>query len=173
MSITDELRAWMRVVLTDDDPAHAIADRIDAEYKKAEGERKAKDGQMWLKGYAECHAELMEGNEVIAADLEKAGWVRLPKDADGEPISVGDVMMCDGEIFEVRFIRFNGEFWAMNTKGWNPAATRHYHKPTVEDVLREMCLEIDRRYARGRVDYDALFTEYAKKLREVVEHERD
>lgn len=80
--ITGELREWAQSdalragmsLRTARDQALAIADRIDAAYQKAEDEWKAKDGQTWLRGYGECHAELMEGNEIIAADLERAGW---------------------------------------------------------------------------------------------------
>lgn len=64
MRITDELREWMRVVLTDDDSAHAIADRIDVEHQR----------QL----------------DVLYKDMSDAEWVRLPKDADGVPIRVGD-----------------------------------------------------------------------------------
>lgn len=144
MSVTGELREWMRVVLTDDDPAHAIADRID---------------------------------EAIASE-----YVGLPKDADGEPIHIGDVMdskvdyLFDGRPFEVRAMRRDECGWEVYDRlgdRYEPNSLRHHRKQTVEDVLREMCLEIDRRYARGRVDYDALFTEYAEKLREAIEHDRD
>lgn len=172
MSITDELREWMRVVLTDDDPAHAIADRIDAEYQKAEDEWKAKDGQTWLRGYAECHAELMEGNEVIAADLKKAGWVRGPLDADGEPIHVGDVMeWCDpdGEVTvtcEVDavgvecFFAWDGANGRYAQKCAN--AYRHHHPPTVEDVLEQF---VARWMDTHHDDLPALKAEYAKRLR--------
>ena len=69
MSITDELRKEARgldrYVYTAEQAEHltAIADRIDAEHQKALDEWKAEHGQMWLKGYRECHVELLEGNE--------------------------------------------------------------------------------------------------------------
>jgi len=190
MSITDELREWMRVVLTDDDPAHAIADRIDAEHQKALDEWKAENGQMWLKGYSECHAELMEGNETLASDLERCGWVRLPLDADGVPIHVGDEM----EPISVKYDRFGVVTLCMDTRDgrwslltdldgeWSHdelCQLRHYTPPTVEDILMEFhermdelgttdqCVGSDRAYAvdallRERAE---LVAEYAAKLR--------
>ena len=190
MSITDELREWMRVVLTDDDPAHAIADRIDAEHQKALDEWKAENGQMWLKGYSECHAELMEGNETLASDLERCGWVRLPLDADGVPIHVGDEM----EPISVKYDRFGVVTLCMDARDgrwslltdldgeWSHdelCQLRHYTPPTVEDILMEFhermdelgttdqCVGSDRAYAvdallRERAE---LVAEYAAKLR--------
>ena len=97
MNIADELRTWVggslrasMSLLTARDQLLAIADRIDAEYQKAEDKWKAENGEMWLKGYTECHVELMEGNEVIAPSLEEAGWAKLPKDAGDEYIHEHD-----------------------------------------------------------------------------------
>ena len=152
MGITDELREWFdRYTMRKDvyDELTAIADRIDAEHQKAEDEWKAKDGQTWLRGYGECHAELMEGNKVIAADLERAGWVKLPKDADGVPIRIGDVMEFiydppqDQPMFEVSgfgadetlFYAARGE--VIPRKVTKASVVRHHQPPTVEDVLRE------------------------------------
>ena len=149
-----------------------IADAIEAEHQKAEDEWKARDGQTWLRGYAECHAELMEGNEVIAADLEKAGWVRLPKDADGEHIQPSDIPYLtkanDGK--RLAFcpsleLRQDGT-WRL--AGWTPDRYR-ISKPTVEDVLREFADEVWNRYCNGTTASDSgvreLEAEYAKRLR--------
>ena len=182
MSITDELREWVRdhtVSCSDNRIALvAIAERIDAEYQKAEDEWKAKDGQSWLRGYAECHAELMEGNEVIAADLEKAGWVKLPLDADGVPIHVGDVMeWCDpdGEVTVTCEVDAVGVecFFAWDGANGRYAQKcandyRHHRPPTVEDILKEFASDIAD--VLGGDDFrlednDELFAEYAAKLR--------
>ena len=199
MSITTELREWARdntvqgVVLTTHPAQHpvhgtlesllAIADRIDAEHQKALDEWKAKHGQMWLKGYSECHAELLEGNETLASDLERCGWVRLPVDADGVPIHVGDVvtmqLLFGGESKPLVVDRMelshgrDGDLWcvALDTdkECWNqPSLMRHYTPPTVEDVLREFASDIAD--VLGGDDFrlednDELFAEYAAKLR--------
>lgn len=150
MSITDELRKWLKSLYTPNsgavkDEGERIADRIDA----ALAER----------------------------------YVELPKDADGEPIHIGDVMESgDGDVFTVSSVDYGlhpssgrGKFWML----WNEDADfyecayecRHHKQPTVEDVLRDMCLEIDRRCERGSIDYDELFAEYAAKLRLAKEGE--
>lgn len=103
---------------------------------------KAKSGDMWLKGYHECHEELMEGNATLAADLEKAGWMMLPKDSDGVPVRIGDMMewpdtttaevvgVGDGTFFYVEV----GETVAH----WTRTHDKIHHQPeSVEDTLRE------------------------------------
>lgn len=92
-----------------------IADRIDAEYDKT----------------------VCELN-----DLASSG-ISLPVDADGVPIRVGDVMEwpTTGETFEVVGIGDGVLFYVEDGSeqaDWTGASTkRHYHAPTVEDVLRE------------------------------------
>lgn len=173
MSITDELREWAKEHLSRNSIL-AIADRIDAEHQKALDEWKAEHGKMWLKGYAECHAELLEGNETLASDLEGCGWIRLPKDADGVPIHVGDVMEeRSGHTFEVAsLMAFGGsENWLALSDPRNfssfrePHDIRHYHAPTVEDVLQKL-LEQAVGYSDAHTTV-ALNTiaEYAAKLR--------
>lgn len=198
MSITDELRRYIHREMWDlpkwKDELQPIADRIDAEHQKALDEWKAEHGQMWLKGYSECHAELMEGNETLASDLERCGWVRLPVDADGVPIRVGDVvtmqLLFGGESKPLVVDRMelshgrDGDLWciALDTdKGcWNqPSLLRHYTPPTVEDVLAEFhermdelgttdqCVGADRADAVDALlrERAELVAEYAKRLR--------
>lgn len=175
MSITDELRAWAKEHLSRSSIL-AIADRIDAEHQKAEDEWKAKNGDTWLKGYAACHEELMEGHPVIAADLEKDGWVKLPVDADGEPIHIGDVMdniVCPSVHREVTGVGVECFYGWDNCSGrysqFDVNRYRHHHEPTVEDVLTKF--GIDWEYEDNCDDRAALLAEYAAKLRlaEVVD----
>ena len=157
MSITDELRTGgiyrfqsNRRVFTEEELT-AIADRIDAEHHKAEDELKAKDGQSWLHGYAECREELMEGNEVIAASLEEAGWVKLPVSEDGDVLHIGELVderlpfggyAAPAPIDTMELSRgASGYVWMVKLDAENralisPKLLRH-HAPTVEDVLRE------------------------------------
>lgn len=138
--------------------------------QEAEDELKAKDGQMWLRGYGECHAQLVEGNEVIVEDLEKAGWVKLPLDADGIPIRIGDVMewpdtstaevvgIGDGTFFYVE----DGE----DAADWSSASDKiHHHAPTVEDVLREFADRVCNSGHQWGLDAADTIAEYAAKLR--------
>lgn len=96
-------------------------------------------------------------------------YTALSLDAEGVPIRIGDVMewpdcstaevvgIGDGTFFYVE----DGE----DAAEWSSASDKIHHRaPTVEDVLREMCLEIDRRCERGSINYDKLFAEYAAKL---------
>ena len=169
MSITDELREWMRVVLTDDDPAHAIADRIDAEH---EAKVSYWQGACYEDGYKEGLAD----NEGAMAER---GWVKLPVDADGVPIRVGDVMWQKDRITKRAckaimgdtYVMLDGIQGAVYAKGLT-----HYHAPTVEDVLRECCykyhsLLIDdmndaiNRVERDYIAPDEIIAEYAAKLK--------
>ena len=152
----------------------AIADRIDAEHQKAEDEWKAKDGQSWLHGYAECHAELMEGNEVISASLEEAGWVRLPKDADREYIHEHDkvdwrdhagtwhenatvVAVCNDGCYVMDGVVFHV----------HKSDIRHHHAPTVEDVLYDGLKHFGAVEERTP-EVDSWVCEQAAKLREML-----
>ena len=172
MSITDELREytekqikWLDMTKVHYHKLFEIADRIDSEYQKAMDEWKAKHGQMWLKGYSECHAELLEGNETLASDLESCGWVRLPKDADGEYIHVGDEMDGYGKTIEVVELCIGRSGWVIVSRDGNAYddtfAFTHHKPPTVEDVLREF-LEDWR--ASTMADGDDIIAKYATKL---------
>ena len=72
---------------------------------------------------------------------EEHGLVRLPTDADGEPIHIGDVMeWCDsGETLTVEGIGSDVLFYIDGENAeWTAARNkRHHHEPTVEDVLRK------------------------------------
>lgn len=160
MSITDELRKWVTDHYSGwpskQSEGYAIADRIDAEHEKATSE-------FWARI-----------NAVPATDENMAehGWVRLPVDANGEYIHIGDVMEGEkigggyGEPFEVvGYVMSNGELEPMDEHR-NPRKRkylRHHHVPTVEGVLREMlCAWEDTPTGEG---VDGIIAEYAAKLR--------
>ena len=161
-----------------------IADRIDAAHQKAEDEWKAKDGQSWLHGYAECRAELMEGNEVIAASLEEAGWVKLPVSEDGNVLYIGDLVdeklpfggyAPPAPIDTMELSRgASGYCWMVKLDAENralvsPKLLRHHHAPTVEDVLREFGDWYA--HTKGGCDEDGIIAEFAAKLRLAGEEE--
>ena len=167
MSITDELREWTRIntVNCSDNRIAlvAIADRIEAEHQKALDEWKAEHGQMWLKGYSECHAELLEGNETLASDLERCGWVRLPVDVDGVLILDGDKMVTShGDVFIVTHIMLENGTWTVH--GWNPSRLHHY-RSTVENVLMEFADKVCNSGHQWGLDAADTIAEYAAKLR--------
>lgn len=145
MSITDELRAYAHDCCARiDDELHEIADRIDAEHEKA----------------------IRELNNLADAS------VLLPVDADGEYIHIGDVMeskgsdLLFGEVsFEVRGMRCDEYGWEVYDRlgdRYAPSLLCHYHKPTVEDVLREM-LDAWGELPSNATN-EAIIAEYAAKL---------
>ena len=179
MSITDELRLFAADpytgwVPTDKQQAElrAIADRIDAEHEKALAEQ--------FKALTIDMKPMTDEN--MAAD----GWIRLPKDADGETIHVGDAVTCGATVWTVTGLKFLCEGWGIcctvynehggsGTSVYPPCDLHHYHAPTVEDVLREMRVELDgvtALYVGEIIDSDErdcdearIFAEYAAKLR--------
>ena len=162
MSITDELRKWGYGFCGDThDVVTAIADRIDAEHQKALDEWKAKHGQMWLKGYKECHAELLEGNETLASDLESCGWVRLPKGADGEYIHIGDVMAYADNTKPMGVVALVPPAVFLTDDGPRYADMCRHKPTTVEDMLYAF-LEDWR--ASTMADGDDIIAKYATKL---------
>lgn len=159
MGITDELRKWKgniqtclapEVVLQLRCELNDIADRIDMEHQKA----------------------IRELNNLADAS------VLLPVDADGVPIHIGDRVEDNERV--VRIVITDGS--------WEPSVyieklpnvlheyfcneVSHYHKPTVDDVLREFAEKvIDSQVPNVHPTYEEAIAEYAKRLRLVGEDE--
>ena len=158
MAITDELRHYIEGAeqlygrgcprLT------AMCDRIDAEHDRAIA--------------SVMNDALYHANDKDMADL---GWVRLPKDADGECIHVGDELRDEWHEQnqgEVEWLMLDHHGWWLMLKNscerfyvhefheW-----RHHHAPTVEDVLHEFICD----HEEGVRDEVDLIAEYAAKLR--------
>lgn len=181
MSITTELREWARdntvqgEVLTTHPAQHpvhgtlesllAIADRIDAEHQKATAGCIHYDPE---RHYCSVHG-----------DTEN-GWVKLPVDADGVPIHVGDVIderlpfggyAAPAPVDVMELSRgANGYGWmvrldAANSAFISPKLLRHHHPPTVEDVLEEFAQMYIACNDKGTI------AEYAKRLRLAGEDE--
>ena len=100
-------------------------------------------------------------------NMSAAGWVRLPLDADGVPIHVGDVMeniVCPPVHREVTGVGVECFYGWDEGNGrysqFDVACYRHHHAPTVEDVLREFADEVQR-----CCDTEDTIAEYAEKLR--------
>ena len=154
MSITDKLRSWAEgdalragmSLRTARDQAIAIADRIDAEHESA------------------CAEAYGNGVMSVPIALDESQWVKLPVDADGVPIHIGDEMEgvdkydtlkeVRGKVITVSFesdgiVDVAIQAWNSDGKSWHRAyldpdasVYRHYHAPTVEDVLREFALAV-------------------------------
>lgn len=159
MSITDELRHNIKgaeqLYGRECKRLTAIADRIDAEHEKSVVDALLNDG-------------LPMSDEVMA----ELGWIRLPVDADGVPIHVGDVMDYLEALhtdvparFKVQDMFYFGKGeWRLRAypATYEPEKCRHYHALTVEDVL----IEFGEWYAhtKGGCDEDGIIAEYAAKL---------
>ena len=156
MSITDELREYANTRISPNKGMlTAIADRIDAEHEMETSE-------FWAKI-----------NAVPATDENMAehGWVRLPVDADGEYIHVGErVQLIGNDPSTVSHMSLADDGWrvyvkydgVIGTGSGEPKRIRHYHAPTVEDVLEEF---VARWLETHHDDLPSLKTEYAAKLR--------
>lgn len=165
MNITDELRDCIRTAnrgyedvrnpYNDREILHIpeeellkIADRIDAEHESA------------------CAEAYGNGVMSVPIALDESAWVKLPVDADGEPIHVGDVM--ENTIHQPTHREVTGVgaecFYAWEDRcgrysQFSANCYRHYHAPTVEDVLREFADEVQR-----CCDTADTIAEYAAKL---------
>lgn len=169
MSITDELRKWGYGFCGDThDVVTAIADRIDAEHERLMDEQ-----------YKSLTVDMKPmTDENMAAD----GWIRLPVDADGEYILVGEAVTCGATVWTVTGLKFLGKGWGIcctvynehggsGTSVYPPSDLRHYHAPTVEDVLfsyGQSCIRISNEAETDAAEQTMLAKlreEYAAKLR--------
>ena len=160
MSITDELReyakgwrdrgCYKRLI--------AIADRIDEQYAKARD-----------KAYNEGVYD------AIDADKNAMGYIKGPVDADGVPWHLGDKV--DGMVGEITYLTVGYIGWAFrlgDAYTFPCEKYRHYHAPTVEDVLREFAEKMNENmgmYTGEAIDADEwrdadrqTIAEYAAKL---------
>ena len=157
MSITDELREFMAGADGYElwCPRHkneltAIADRIDAEHESAMYNMR-REFEEWKHTQDTC-------------------YVKLPKDADGVPIRVGDVL-TDGEYTFVvdELATFGDGSWSIRNEdgdAWKARDVTHHHKPTVEDVLQEFFEEVgDGLHTLEAVDTQVIIAKYSAKLR--------
>lgn len=162
MSITDELREYFKTAaaspavfkeLTD------IADRIDEKHAKLR-DKAYNDG-------------VCDG---IDADKNAMGYVKGPVDADGVPWHLGDKV--DGMVGSITYLSLGYIGWQFrlgDAYTFQCEKYRHYHEPTVEDVLREFAEKMNENigmYVGEAIDADEwrdadrqTIAEYAAKLR--------
>ena len=157
-SITDELREciataiWQyendtKTAYIPKDKLTAIADRIDARYKRD----MATAQQV---GYN-------EGEDAAMRD----GWVKLPTDADGVPIKVGDVVVehrdgYDNPPYRVeRIALFSDGSWEIGGCGMIPHMLTHYQPDSWERIEADM-QELERKAKNSGFDSrDAFYKE--------------
>ena len=179
MSITDELRKYADKVdavygkFSISAMMRDIADRIDERHERELREQ-------YNDGFDEGFASADDWDDDHADALAEHGWVKLPVDADGKVIRIGDKMVCDytyGETITV--LGFGAQNDHDDDQGvfahngdeccwFNADCLHHVERPTVEDVLREfgMCWDDPAHYAKGE-----LVETYADRIREALRDE--
>ena len=117
-------------------------------------------------GFASADDWLSQHEDAMA----EHGWIRLPKDADGEVWHIGDEIQapdnCHETVKGFRVYELDGEQrWEVIANGylWGALTHRHYCQPTVEDVLRELIGKALTVIEIG--GEDKLVAEFAAKLR--------
>ena len=103
-------------------------------------------------------------------NMAAAGWMRLPVDADGVPIHVGDVMeniVCPPVHREVTGVGVECFYGWDEGNGrysqFDVVCYRHHHTPTVEGLLREYAIKCEEAGNSGP-EVKRLAAEYAAKL---------
>lgn len=131
MSITDELREAMDPCISDDwltipkSEFETLADRIDAEHER-------------------MYEDLTIGMEPMTeANMARDGWVKLPVDADGVPIHVGDELTNGTDLpAKVRCMVLDESGWMVSTRelrgyGMPPATLRHVQPDSWERIIKD------------------------------------
>ena len=122
------------------------------------------------------HALTIDAKPMTDENMAESGWVRLPVDAEGVPIHVGDVL-TDGEYTFVvdELAAFGDGSWSIRNEdgnAWAACDVTHHHAPTVEDVLREFAEKVTDSQVPGvHPTYEEAIAEYAAKLRLAGEEE--
>lgn len=188
MAITDELRKEaqgdLRYLYTSGQEKHllAIADRIDAEHAGAQrrwmAELDAARERSFNAGFDDGFASADDWLAQHEDAMREHGWVKLPKDADGEYIHIGDVMEeRSGHTFVVAALMAlgNNNNWVVLSEPRNFSTfretydVRHHKPPTVEDVLTDLCEHVWESALLGTTWSDSpvepYIAEYAAKLR--------
>ena len=155
MSITDELREW----------ANGFANGFNGPWKRRKELRALED-------YIDANFTF-DMKPMTDENMAEHGWVRGPLDADGEMWRSGD--MSDSRWGVIEGIAYEDGRWLVRghdiSAPWMQAdSIRHYHAPTVEDVLRDFakCWDDPAHYAKGE-----LVEKYADRIREAVHDEED
>lgn len=128
----------------------------------------------------DCEATGNELHYTLIELLEQADpdtYMLMPVDADGERIHLGDELCgygrpnggvyCQAIVNESIILVGETSIAYKDWLLWDTADCRHRHKPTVEDVLRDFVNRV-MRYNEDEDDGDAIISDYAAKLREVM-----
>ena len=110
----------------------------------------------------------------------EAQYMKLPVDADGLPVSIGDKLTrhkTNGKVYEVEELRYDGETWWFESgEGCFSCDSASHVKPdTVEDLMEKALNEaamLDRYdgYWPSAADVTVIADKYAARIRKAVEH---
>ena len=116
----------------------------------------------------------IDGLTALLQQADPDAHMLLPVDADGEVIHIGDkvesVHREDGTVVGIQYYEGVRVLIAVRPRNWDtpswcdPAEYRHYHKPTIEEVLLEFGDDVQR-----CCDTEDTIAEYAAKLREAMQ----
>ena len=116
----------------------------------------------------EIEREIAERERKVLADLNKF-YMKLPLDADGVPIRLGDTVECEPSgVFRVSYVGASaavadeGPLVVINDTS---RVCRHVKPRTVEDVLRECCNEWNEHC--GDEWESGVYAKYADELRQM------
>ena len=165
MDSINRLRDWLKGRLLMGNGWNELNEIADAIEREAKADRVDAYTEGYDEGFASADDYFVDKRET----LKEHGWVRLPLDADGVPIHVGDVMEWpDCSTAEVVGIGNDTFFYVEDGEDaaeWSCASDKiHHHAPTVEDVLREFALACEDAGNAGP-EVERIAAEYAAKLR--------
>lgn len=127
-----------------------IADRIDADHAKA------------------VERARMDGMDATFGD----GWVKLPVDADGVPIHIGDLMEVDGDVFNVLSMElFCDGSWSIRNdvgNGFEYWELHHVQPDTFEQIIKEAADYGGRRTFSGTSGDKAYLAELVERCRRLA-----
>lgn len=157
--LTDEMRKWGRdMAFVNDNPRFVkrVDELCDNIYKEHE--------KMLSEQYDSLTVDM---KPMTDENMAEGGWTRLPMDADGEYIHVGDILIGYNDTAIVKGLTLSKNGWELicdNGIWHDPEEFVHYHKPTVEEILQEFRDEV----ALGYVDKEVI-DEFASRIRDSLQ----
>ena len=140
-----------------------IADHIDAEHERALSEP--------------YNSLTVDMKPMTDENMAEGGWIRLPIDADGVYIHVGDILADGtGRIVPVAALELDDDCWAIVTDDGhayrNPDTFTH-HKYTLEDLLMEFGDKVCNSGHQWGLDAEDTVGEFAARIRQMMNDKED
>lgn len=182
--ILGRLRKWVRATRedgfgpmgTDLETLRDIADVLEAEISELEDDLNT----------AELDNEYLREQLRHIEQLEReSAYMRLPVDADGVPIHVGDFLEtseyngrrfhCNGFCYETALV---GQRWTIamsydNETGTTEFVSAHSCRHVQQDALESLLCDMIHEYGSTDALTETVAEKYAERIRKAVEHDRD